>query len=107
MNQQKQSQLHSFAETDSGKLFRAQVIAAMPTIPVVIPRPHVDSFGRQIAVRTPHWLSRFVASPIASVVPPTVNQAAERAANNFATWSSYLPKACVDRMVALGWDRTT
>jgi hypothetical protein len=87
MNRQKQAHAHSFGATDSGSVFRAQVVGAMPKNPVVIPRRFADSYGRQRAIRTPHWLSGLLASTIAPDVSPAVS--------------------CADRMAAPRLDRTT
>ena len=86
MNRQKQAHVHSFPASDSGSMFRAQVIGAMPENPVVIPRRFADSHGRQRAIRTPHWLSGLVASPILPDVAAAVD--------------------CADKMVAPRLDRT-
>jgi hypothetical protein len=63
MNHRKQSPSLSFAELDSGRVFRAQVIGTIPATAIVMPRPFVGAFGRSKAIRTPHWLSGFVTSP--------------------------------------------
>jgi hypothetical protein len=32
---------------------------------------------------------------------------APRSVGNIAAWRSYLPQACVDAMIAMGWDHST
>jgi hypothetical protein len=88
MNRQKQAHVQSFADMDSGSIFRAQVIGAMPKNPVVIPRRFADSFAGQRAIRTPHWLSGLVASPIAPDASPAVDSTAARAATDAPACSS-------------------
>jgi hypothetical protein len=96
----KQSQGQSMAGIDWGRAFRAQLISSIPTPPVVVSR-------RIAKIRTPHWLSGFLTSPVTAVAPRIVDHADDRSAKNIADWSSYLPANCVDIMISLGWDRTT
>ncbi len=104
---QMQSLRHPMAEIHWGNAFRAQLIGAIPAMPVVISRRVVGPSGRINAIRTPRWLSGFVTSPAAVAAPQKVSPADDRSEKNIATWSSYLPADCVDLMVSLGWDRTT
>jgi len=103
----KQLPSHSFAEVNLGNAFRAQLIGAIPAMPVVISRRTVGAYGRIKAVRTPHWLSGFVTSPAAAATSWVASPTEDRAAKNIATWSSYLPADCIGTMISLGWDRTT
>jgi hypothetical protein len=32
---------------------------------------------------------------------------AARSARNILQWKAYLPRDCIKRMIAMGWDRTT
>jgi hypothetical protein len=32
---------------------------------------------------------------------------AARSARNILQWKAYLPHDCIERMIAMGWDRTT
>lgn len=38
---------------------------------------------------------------------PTDAAGAARSARNILQWMSYLPPDCIERMIAMGWDRTT
>jgi hypothetical protein len=38
---------------------------------------------------------------------PLSRKDAKRSAKNIARWNSYLPAACVQTMVQMGWDFTT
>jgi hypothetical protein len=66
MNHQKQSPSGSVTAINWGNAFRAQAIRAIPDIPVVMSAGFVGGYARIKAVRTPHWLSRFVTSPTAA-----------------------------------------
>jgi hypothetical protein len=38
---------------------------------------------------------------------PTDAVGAARSARNILQWKTYLPRDCIKRMIAMGWDRTT
>lgn len=38
---------------------------------------------------------------------PTDAAGAAHSAKNILQWMSYLPPDCIERMIAMGWDRTT
>ena len=38
---------------------------------------------------------------------PLDPESAARSVRNIATWRSYLPTACVQAMIRMGWDRST
>ena len=38
---------------------------------------------------------------------PTDADGAARSARNILQWKAYLPRDCINRMIAMGWDRTT
>jgi hypothetical protein len=49
-------------------------------------------------------------APESAVAAPLEDQAADadtsRSARNILLWRSYLPKDCVDTMIAMGWDQS-
>jgi hypothetical protein len=107
MIRQNQSRRPFFAELNSVNAFRAQLIGAIPAMPVVISRRLVGVAGRTKAVCTPHWLSGFVTAPGVAAARKVVSPTDERAANPIATWSSYLPANCVEGMVSYDCDHIT
>lgn len=71
MNHRNQPSYDHTSEVDWNNAFRAQAIRTIPAIPVVTSVGFVGGSGRQRAVRTPHWLSRFVTCP----APATATEA--------------------------------
>ncbi len=59
MNRHKQAPIDFFVGVDWGNAFRAQVVRAIPAMPVVI-SPRLDCASEIRTPHCPHWLSGFI-----------------------------------------------
>jgi len=64
MNRHKQAPIDFFAGVDWGNAFRAQVVGAIPAMPVVISR-RFDCAAEIHTPDWPHWLSGFIVKEVA------------------------------------------
>jgi hypothetical protein len=102
MNRQNQSPCDSIAAINWGSAFRAQAIRTIPDIPIVTSTGFVVGVGKIRAVRTPHWLSRFVTCPAASTAADRLGATDNRWVKHIAEWSNHLPADCVHVEVSPG-----